>query len=74
MAIKVTFKDHFPLKMVRDLCEAEFMGLCKVCKATEDPRVIFLYPSSHEYTALKLQLAELDSENALSFIEQGQVP
>lgn len=72
MTIRVAFKDHFPLQMVKDLCESEFMGLCMRCKASKDPRVLHLSPTSREYRLLKSQLEDLQRQGALSFAEQRE--
>jgi hypothetical protein len=72
MTIRVTFKEHFPLQMVKELCESEFMGLCNRCKASKNPRVLHLSPTSREYRVLKSQLEELQREGALSFAEQRE--
>lgn len=70
MRIKVTFKDSFPEDMIREWYDTEFLGLCGLCKTTENPRVLLLWPTKDEYRSLKISLDELDSEGALSFVEE----
>jgi hypothetical protein len=67
--IKVEFKEGFPEKMVKDLCESEFMGLCAKTQRTGESKVVILLPTPHEHRTLKLQLEELEREGALSFSE-----
>jgi hypothetical protein len=69
MKIRVTFQDHVPLSLIKDFSEG-FLGLCRLCEATEDPRVLLLHPTRHEIAVLTLQLEELKREGALSLIER----
>lgn len=70
-AIVVTFKEHFPLDLVSAMLTSEFVGLCNSVQAGDDPRVLHLRPTMHEYPTLKQQLEELEGEGALTFIEEG---
>lgn len=67
--IEVTFKGHFPVDLVTGLKDSEFAGLCAAVRSGDGPRTLFLHPTPHEYHILKLQLKELESEDALTFSE-----
>jgi hypothetical protein len=66
-SIEVTFKDHFPLHLVTTLQEG-FLGLCAATSAGASPHILVLHPTPHEYHVLTLQLRELESEGALTFV------
>jgi hypothetical protein len=68
-AIKVTFKEHFSLELIELMLQTEFVGLGVSCRR-EDPRVLYVEPSSEQYRDLKAQLEELEREGALSFVEE----
>jgi hypothetical protein len=70
MRIKVTFKEHFAVELVEMMCETEFVGLSPTRRG-KDPRVVYLQPSVEQYGDLKAQLAELEREGALSFVEEA---
>lgn len=65
-SIEVTFKEHFPLDLVRSLQDG-FLGLCAATSAGAAPRILLLHPTPHEYHLLTRQLRELESEGALTF-------
>lgn len=70
MPIKVTFKEKFPQELIRETPRFGFLGLCNKCEATEDPKVLLLWPTKHEYVTLVLQLKEMEREGGLTFEEQ----
>jgi len=66
-SIQVTFKENFPLHLIREFAQHGFLNLCRAVSAATDPRVLVLHPTPHEYHVLKLQLKELEGEGALTF-------
>jgi hypothetical protein len=46
------------------------MGLCERCEATEDPKVLHLWPTEAEYENVKAQLKEYEEYKAASFLEK----
>ena len=66
--IEVTFKELFPLDMVRSLQDG-FLGLCAATSVGTSPRILLLHPTPHEYHLLMLQLHELEGEGALTFVD-----
>jgi hypothetical protein len=70
LTIEVTFNDRFPLDMTGVLQDG-FLGLCASVAAGSGRRTLLLHPTPHEYHVLKLQLKELETEGALTFVDRG---
>ena len=68
----VTFTDKFPVDYVAGLPRLFTSLLCKKCEATEDPKVLHLWPTEDEYKNVKAQLLEFEEHGAASFLEKRQ--
>ena len=68
MRLKVTFGEHFDVELVEAL-RATALGGVAEASGEDNPRIIYLNPSTDNYAALKAQLEELQKEGALSYVE-----
>jgi hypothetical protein len=55
--------------VVDRIWETDFVGLGTTYRR-DDPRVLYLIPTSQQYPDLRAQLEQMEREGALSFIEE----